>query len=109
MLDDSLNVPVPGRWLYLNATKYGAFSFSFPAAWQPMRGGLLHIQAAPTPYTLKPLRVPLNWWRYDAAPPLALRPASPPGRGRPTLHGLILQAQPGPPPVYLASAHAARP
>jgi hypothetical protein len=49
-LDDSLNVPIPDLWLYLNDTKYGAvtdaqghFTFSFPAEWKPVRGGELRI------------------------------------------------------------------
>ena len=58
VLDDSLNVPVPGLFLYLNDTKYGAitdergeFTFNYPAAWKPVRGGVLSIQATPVPYT----------------------------------------------------------
>ena len=115
-LDDSLNVPIPDLWLYLNETKYGAitdaqgnFSFSFPAQWKPVRGGELRIFVVPDGYTFKPLRQLLDWRRYNPAHPLVLRLASVPGRGRPHLHGFRLMAPPVPPPVYPARAHQARP
>jgi hypothetical protein len=116
VLDDSLNVPVPGLFLYLNQTKYGAitdaqgkFSFSFPTAWKPVRGGVLSIQATPVPYTFKEMRVQLDWRTHDPAHTLTMRLASAPGRGRPHLHGFILIPPPVPPPVYPASARTARP
>lgn len=116
VLDDSLNVPVPGLWLYLNHTKYGAvtnaqgeFTFAFPAGWRPVRGGLLVVRAVPIPFTFKPLQVKLDWRRYDPARPLLLRLASAPGRGRPNLHGAILMAPPVPPPVYPPGSHTGRP
>jgi hypothetical protein len=115
-LDDSLNVPIPDLWLYLNDTKYGAitdaqgaFSFSFPAEWKPVRGGELRIFVAPEGYTFKPLRRRLDWRAYDPAHPLVLRLASAPGRGRPNLHGFRLMAPPVPPPVYPARTHSIRP
>ena len=115
-LDDSLNVPIPDLWLYLNDTKYGAvtdaqgaFTFSFPAEWKPVRGGELRIFVAPVGYTFKPLRTRLDWRRYDPAHPLVLHLASAPGRGRPNLHGFRLLAAPVPPPVYPARAHSIRP
>jgi hypothetical protein len=116
VLDDSLNVPIPGLWLYLNNTKYGAitnergeFAFSFPTAWKPVRGGILDIKVVTIPYTFKMMRVPLDWRTHDPAQPLTLRLASAPGRGRPNLHGSILIAPPVPPPVYPARLHTARP
>ena len=111
-LDDSLNVPIPDLWLYLNETRYGAvtdakgnFTFSFPAEWRPVRGGELRISVVPVGYTFKPLRRRLDWRTYDPAHPLVLRLASAPGRGRPKLHGFRLMA----PPVYPARAHSIRP
>jgi hypothetical protein len=115
-LDDSLNVPIPDLWLYLNDTKYGAvtdaqgaFTFSFPAEWKPVRGGELRIFVAPVGYTFKPLRTRLDWRTYDPTHPLVLRLASAPGRGRPNLHGFRLMAAPMSPPVYPARAHSIRP
>jgi hypothetical protein len=115
-LDDSLNVPIPDLWLYLNETKYGAvtdaqghFTFSFPAEWKPVRGGELRIFVAPVGYTFKPLRRRLDWRTYDPAHPLVLRLASAPGRRRPNLRGFRLMAPPLPPPVYPARAHSIRP
>jgi hypothetical protein len=114
-IDDSLNVPIPDLWLYLNETKYGAvtdahgnFTFSFPAEWKPVRGGELRIFVVPEGYTFKPLRRRLDWRTYDPAHPLVLRLASAPGRGRPNLHGFRLMAAPVPPPVYPARAHSIR-
>jgi hypothetical protein len=114
-LDDSLHVPIPDLWLYLNETKYGAvtdaqgkFTFSFPAEWKPVHGGELRIFVAPVGYTFKPLRRRLDWRTYDPAHPLVLRLASAPGRGRPNLHGFRLMAAPVPPPVYPARAHSIR-
>lgn len=116
VMDDSLNVPIPGMWLYLNDTKYGAitdaqgeFTFSFPTAWRPVRGGMLTIKVATIPYTFQPMHVPLDWRTYDSATPLTLRLASAPGRGRPNLHGSILMAPPVPPPVYPPRSHMGRP
>jgi len=115
-LDDSLNVPIPDLWLYLNETKYGAvtdakgnFTLSFPAEWRPVRGGELRISVVPVGYTFKPLRRRLDWRTYDPAHPLVLRLASAPGRGRPYLRGFRLLAPPVPPPVYPARAHSIRP
>jgi hypothetical protein len=115
-LDDSLNVPIPDLWLYVNGTKYGAvtdaqgaFTFSFPAEWKPVRGGELSIFVVPVGYTFKPLRRRLDWRTYDPAHPLVLRLASAPGRGRPNLHGFRLMAAPVPPPVYPARSHSIRP
>jgi hypothetical protein len=115
-LDDSLNVPIPDLWLYLNDTKYGAvtdaqgrFTFSFPAEWKPVRGGELRIFAAPVGYTFRPLRRWLDWRTYHPTHPLVLRLASAPGRGRPNLRGFRLMAPPVPPPVYPARAHSIRP
>jgi hypothetical protein len=116
VFDDSLNVPIPGLFLYLNGTKYGAitdaqgeFSFSFPTAWKPVRGGVLSIRATPVPYTFKEMRVQLDWRTHDQAQPLTMRLASAPGRGRPRLHGFILIPPPVPPPVYPPSSHTGRP
>ncbi|MGI4834911.1 MAG: hypothetical protein ACRYFK_15765 [Janthinobacterium lividum] len=116
VLDDSLNVPVPGLWLYLNHTKYGAvtnaqgeFTFTFPTGWKPVRGGLLLVQVLSVPYTFKPLQVPLDWRRYNPAQPLRLRLASSPGRGRPNLTGHLLMPPPVPPPIYPPSARPGRP
>ncbi len=115
-LDDSLNVPIPDLWLYLNDTKYGAvtdaqgrFTFSFPAEWKPVRSGELRISVVPVGYTFKPLRRRLDWRTYDPAHPLVLRLASAPGRGRPNLRGFRLAAPPLPPPVYPARTHSIRP
>lgn len=115
-LDDSLHVPIPDLWLYLNDTKYGAvtdaqgvFTFSFPTGWKPVRGGELRIFVVPVGYTFKSLRWRLDWRTYDPAQPLVLRLASAPGRGRPHLHGFRLMAPPVPPPVYPARTHAGRP
>lgn len=115
-LDDSLNVPIPDLWLYLNETKHGAvtdaqghFTFSFPTEWKPVRGGELHISVVPVGYTFRPLRRRLDWRTYDPAHPLVLRLAPAPGRGRPNLHGFRLMAPPVPPPVYPARAHSIRP
>lgn len=115
-LDDSLNVPIPGLWLYLNDTKYGAitdaqgaFMVSFPTGWRSVRDGVLRIKVATAPFTFKPLRVQLDWRHYDPAHPLTLRLASAPGRGRPNLHGYLWMAPPVPPPVYPARARTARP
>lgn len=116
VLDDSLNVPIPDLWLYLNETKYGAvtdaqgaFMFSFPAGWKPVRGGELRLFVVPVGYTFKPLRRRLDWRAYDPAHPLVLRLASAPGRGRPNLHGFRLMAPPVPPPVYPPRSHTGRP
>ena len=79
-IDDSLNMPIPDLWLYLNETKYGAvtdaqgnFTFSFPAGWKPVRGGELRILVVPMGYTFKLLRQRLDWRRYAPAHPLMLR------------------------------------
>lgn len=113
---DSLNVPVPGLFLYLNATKYGAitdaqggFTFSFLADWKPIRGGVLTIKAMPIPFTFKALRRQLDWRTYDPAHPLTIRLASAPGSGRPHLPGFLLKPPPVPPPVYPARSHTGRP
>lgn len=115
-LDDSLNVPIPDLWLYLNETKYGTvtdaqgrFSFSFPTGWKPVRGGELRLFVVPIGYTFRPLRRRLDWRTYDPANPLVLRLASMPGRGNPNRHGFRLMAPPVPPPVYPASRRTARP
>lgn len=116
VLDDSLNVSIPGIWLYLNGTKYGAitdaqgaFTFTFPTGWKPVRGGMLSIMVATAPFTFKLRRVPLDWRTYDPANPLTIRLASAPGRGRPNLHGYIWMAPPVPPPVYPSRSHMGRP
>ena len=116
VLDDSLNVPVAGIWIYLNSTKYGAitnergeFTCTFPSAWKPVRGGLLVLQVTPVPFTFKFKQVQLDWRGHDPARLLMLRLASAPGRGRPNLVGHRLMAPPVPPPVYPARAHTARP
>lgn len=115
-LDDSLNVPIPDLWLYLNETKYGAvtdaqgkFSFSFPTNWKPVRGGELRLFVVPIGYTFKPLRRRLDWRTYDPMNSLVLRLASAPERGRPNYHGFRLMAPPLPPPVYPPSVRTARP
>jgi hypothetical protein len=116
VLDDSLNVPIPGLFLYLNDTKYGAitdaqgaFNFSFPTGWKPVRGGMLTIKVVPVPFTFKYMRVPLDWRTHDPAQPLILRLASAPERGRPNMYGSILMAPPVPPPVYPSRSHTGRP
>lgn len=116
VLDDSLNVPIPDLWLYLNETKYGAvtdaqgnFAFSFPTGWKYVRGGELRIFVVPVGYTFKPLRRRLDWRTYNPAHPLVLRLASAPGRGRPNLHGFRLMAPPVPPPIYPSRSHTGRP
>ena len=115
-LDDSLNVPIPGLWIYLNDTKYGAitdakgaFSFSFPTGWKPVRGGIITIKVVPVPFTFKYMRVPLDWRKHDPAQPLTLRLTSAPERGRPNMYGSILMAPPVPPPVYPSRSHTSRP
>jgi hypothetical protein len=116
VLDDSLHVPIPGLFLYLNDTKYGAitnergeFAFTFSKAWRPVRGGIVTIKVLPVPFTFKYKRVPLDWRTHDPAQPLVLRLASAPGRGRPNLHGYIWMAPPVPPPVYPSRSHTGRP
>jgi hypothetical protein len=116
VLDDSLNVPIPGLWLYIDHTKYGAitneqgvFTFSFPTGWKLVRSGFLLLRVTPIPFTFKELNMQLDWRRYDPAHPLTLRLASAPERGRPNMHGFILMAAPVPPPVYPARARTARP
>lgn len=116
VLDDSLNVPIPRLWLYLNDTKYGAitneqgeFAFTFPTAWKPVRSGVLTIKVATAPFTFKMMRRSLDWRTYDPAQPLVLRLASAPERGRPNLHGYIWMAPPVPPPVYPSRSHTGRP
>ena len=116
VLDDSLQVPAPGLWLYLNGTKYGAitnaqgaFSLSFPTEWKPVRGGVLLVQACPVPYTFKPKQLQLDWRSHDPARPVVLRLASARGRGRPNLHGFILKPPPVPPPTYPPGGRTIRP
>jgi hypothetical protein len=116
VLDDSLNVPIPGLFLYLNDTRYGAitdaqgaFHFSFPTGWKPVRSGTLIIKVMPVPFTFKHKRVPLDWRTHDPAQPLVLRLASAPERGRPNRYGYIWMAAPVPPPVYPARARTGRP
>ncbi len=115
VLDDSLNVPIPGLWLYLNDSTYGAvtdergeFTISFPAAWKPVRGGVFKLQAWPLPYTFKPTQVRLDVRNYDQTLPLTLRLASAPGRGRNNLKGVTVRPRPVSPPVYPARSRTAR-
>ena len=116
VIDDSLNVPLPGMWLFLSDTKYGAitdtqgaFTFSFPTAWKPVRGGILTIKTLTAPWTFKIMCRQLDWRTYDPTQPLVFRLASAPGRGRPNLHGVIWIAPPVPPPVYPSRSHIGRP
>jgi hypothetical protein len=80
MLDDSLNMPVQGAYLFIKGTKYGSvsnekgeFSFSFASDWPPAQKGelLLEVSAGHFIFQNQLLTISL---KEDSAPaPLTVR------------------------------------
>lgn len=104
VLDDSLNVPLRGAFVFVKGTKYGAvtnekgeFSFSFSPDWKPAETGELSLEVSASHFTFQPQLVTVSLKENPAPAPLTVRLLSLPQRG--FIKGkAALIAPPVPPP-----------
>jgi len=80
VLDDSLNVPVNGAYIFIKGTKYGAvtnekgeFSFSFPSDWPPAEKGEFLLEVSAGHFTFERQLVVVSFKGNAAPAPLTVR------------------------------------
>lgn len=88
VLDDSLNVPVPGAYVFMQGTRYGAitdergeFCFSVASDWEPIRSDELTLVVSAGPFTFENQTVVVHFPDKQSPAPLLVRLRSRPGRG----------------------------
>jgi hypothetical protein len=111
VLDDSLNTPVAGAYIFIKGTKYGAvsnekgeFTFSFEPDWRPAATGELTLEISAGHFTFESQLATVNFKGNPAPAPLTIRLLSIPHRG--FVLGKIARM---PPPVAPPSAGKTRP
>ncbi|WP_324673655.1 carboxypeptidase-like regulatory domain-containing protein [Hymenobacter sp. GOD-10R] len=99
VLDDSTGLGVPGAWIFIDGTKYGAvtddegrFSITLPASWKSLQKGKVSLRVQASPFEFKPRTVVVTVPARRQPAALAVRLLSVPGRGQ--IMGRIKQADP---------------
>jgi len=99
VLDDSTGLGVPGAWIFIDGTKYGAvtdddgrFSFTLPASWKSLQKGKVSLRVQASPFEFKPRTVVVTVPARRQPAALAVRLLSVPGRGQ--IMGRIKQTDP---------------
>ena len=99
VLDDSTGLGVPGAWIFVDNTKYGAvtddegrFSLTLPASWKSLQKGKVSLRVQASPFEFKPRTVAVTVRPRRQPAPLTVRLLSVPGRGQ--IMGRIKQADP---------------
>ncbi|OUJ73535.1 hypothetical protein BXP70_14160 [Hymenobacter crusticola] len=99
VLDDSTGLGVPGAWIFIDNTKYGAvtddegrFSLTLPASWKSLKKGKVSLRVQASPFEFKPRTVVVTVPARRQPAALAVRLLSVPGRGQ--IMGRIKQAEP---------------
>lgn len=99
VLDDSTGLGVPGAWIFVDNTKYGAvtddegrFSLTLPASWKSLQKGKVSLRVQASPFEFKPRTVAVTVRPQRQPAPLAIRLLSVPGRGQ--IMGRIKQSDP---------------
>lgn len=99
VLDDSTGLGVPGAWIFIDNTKYGAvtddegrFSLILPASWKSLKKGKVSLRVQASPFEFKPRTVVVTVPARRQPAALAVRLLSVPGRGQ--IMGRIKQAEP---------------
>jgi hypothetical protein len=106
VLDDSLNVPVRGAYIFIKSTKYGAvtnekgeFTFSFSSDWPLAKKGEFLLEVSAAHFIFKSQLAVASFKNHSDPPPLTVRlprypqytvgkahltkpPAPPPGSGK---------------------------
>jgi hypothetical protein len=80
VLDDSLNVPIAGAYIFIKGTKYGAvsnekgeFSFSFSPDWQPAKTGELSLEISAGHFTFQRQLATVSFKDNSTPAPLTIR------------------------------------
>jgi len=88
VLDDSLNVPVRGAYIFIKGTKYGAvtnekgeFAFSFAPDWPPAQKGEFLLEISAGHFSFERQLVIVSFKNNAAPAPLTVRLPSLPHRG----------------------------
>ncbi|WP_345233131.1 carboxypeptidase-like regulatory domain-containing protein [Hymenobacter saemangeumensis] len=99
VIDDTLNRPLRGAYVFIAGTEYGTitdaqgnFTLSFPADWEPVRSGEVHLEVPGIAYMLQGATVKANLAGNPEPGLLAIRLPSSPDRGR--LKGKPVPIQP---------------
>lgn len=99
VLDEALNIPVQGTYVFINDTKYGAvtnergeFTLSFSAEWEPVKSGTIKLRVTGVPFELVAQTVVVRFGGNRSPAPLTVRLLSEPERGR--VMGKAFQALP---------------
>jgi len=99
VLDDSTGLGVPGAWIFVDNTKYGAvtddegcFSLTLPASWKSLQKGKVSLRVQASPFEFKPRTMVVAVKPRRKPAPLAIRLLSVPGRGQ--IMGRIKQSDP---------------
>jgi hypothetical protein len=99
VLDDSTGLGVPGAWIFIDGTKYGAvtdddgrFSLTLPASWKSLQKGKVSLRVQASPFEFKPRTVVVTVPARRQPAALAVRLLSVPGRGQ--IMGRIKQSDP---------------
>ena len=111
VLDDSLNVPVAGAYIFIKGTTYGAvsnekgeFTFSFSPDWQLAKAGELLLEVSAGHFTFQSQSVTVSFKENPTPAPVTVRLLSRPGRG--FIKGKI---RPSTPPVAPPGAGKSQP
>jgi hypothetical protein len=88
VLDDSLNTPIAGAYVFIKGTKYGAvsnekgeFTFSFAPDWQPAATGELSLEISAGHFTFENQLATVSFKDNSTPAPLTIRLLSQPHRG----------------------------
>lgn len=88
VLDDSLNTPIAGAYVFIKGTKYGAvsnekgeFTFSFAPDWQPAATGELSLEISAGHFTFENQLATVGFKDNSTPAPLTIRLLSQPHRG----------------------------
>lgn len=80
VLDDLSGAPVPGAYVFIGNTKYGAitdeqgkFSLTFPADWEPVRHGSFQVVVPRIPFNTQERTVEVKLVNGEASTPLTIR------------------------------------
>jgi hypothetical protein len=99
VIDDSLNRPLSGAYVFVSGTRYGAitdaegnFNMSFPSDWEPVRSGQIKLEVPRIPFAMKGTMVQVELAGSPGPAPLTIRLRSIPERG--TIRGRAIGIQP---------------
>ncbi len=88
VLDDSLNVPLSGTYVFINGTKYGtitdehgSFTMWLPTDWEPIKAGMLTLYVTSDPFTFLNKLVKVDLTTKARLTNLIIRLLSDPERG----------------------------